>query len=424
MTRVRAIVKRCGAVVAILTLISIQAVAAQTETKPFTLTIKPPPSRLVLIANDRTSFAISSSQEAKNLHVIHSSLQDQSTGVQLAPSWLHVCLPDAAECSGFVDLPAGTSTRVDLQVDRNLPVRGVFAGTVTLGVDAHPEMSSFDLTVLATSTCSRVAGAALILLGIVLSLFVSLFLRQQAQRADLLVPASELGEVLVSARERVERIRATTGQDLPRTKARLSQLLTDLSPRTLEQRGWLPPLIPSPFRAASDTSSTYRQFLADQALRVAAVLEVVEGEVRAADRFAAHAVAVQTALSALDALANTVQTVDEARAGIGPIMTTLNAALAPPPVPALAPAPPAAPPTVRELRVQLSRLNASMWLVWAGLTWLVGLMSLVITNDGFGITLDYFKCFFWGLGVQIAGQQLQQLAPTTITTAFNVSIPK
>jgi hypothetical protein len=52
------------------------------------------------------------------------------------------------------------------------------------------------------------------------------------------------------------------------------------------------------------------------------------------------------------------------------------------------------------------------------------LFILVTTNYSFGIGLDYFKCFFWGLGIQIAGQQLQQLTPASVATTLNISMPK
>ena len=35
-----------------------------------------------------------------------------------------------------------------------------------------------------------------------------------------------------------------------------------------------------------------------------------------------------------------------------------------------------------------------------------------------------YKCFLWGLGLQVAGQQLQQLAPNSLGTTFGISFPK
>lgn len=39
-----------------------------------------------------------------------------------------------------------------------------------------------------------------------------------------------------------------------------------------------------------------------------------------------------------------------------------------------------------------------MWLIWALLTRCVDVAALLATNYGFGVGLDYFKCFFWGAG--------------------------
>jgi hypothetical protein len=79
---------------------------------------------------------------------------------------------------------------------------------------------------------------------------------------------------------------------------------------------------------------------------------------------------------------------------------------------------------LQQLRVELQRLSIAMWVVWAFVTWIGGVGLLVMSNYGFGVGLDYIKCFLWGLGVQVAGQQFQQLAPSSVTTAFNVSVPK
>ena len=53
----------------------------------------------------------------------------------------------------------------------------------------------------------------------------------------------------------------------------------------------------------------------------------------------------------------------------------------------------------------------------------VGVAALIMSDPGFGTRLDLLKCLFWGLGVQTAGQQLQQLTPATVRTAFGVSVP-
>jgi len=49
--------------------------------------------------------------------------------------------------------------------------------------------------------------------------------------------------------------------------------------------------------------------------------------------------------------------------------------------------------------------------------------GLVFSNLGFGVPMDYVYCFFWGLGLPSAGQQLTQMAAGSVTTALRVTIP-
>jgi hypothetical protein len=62
--------------------------------------------------------------------------------------------------------------------------------------------------------------------------------------------------------------------------------------------------------------------------------------------------------------------------------------------------------------------------VWGAVTLLAGYAALILSNPGFGTSMDLVACFFWGLGVQIAGQQIQQLTAGNITTALHVGVPK
>jgi hypothetical protein len=298
-----------------------------------------------------------------------------------------------------------------------------------LAIDEKVEMDSFDLTVLSTSRKAQAVGAGLIALGIALSWFITVFVRQQALRADALLPASQLADVLRNLADQTKRATETSGVPLPKITARLADLLKRLSLDQLEKAEFIPPRIRIPFRPPRDVSEQYKAFLADLSSHAAAVAFVLkEGINRAIAKLSQPNARqpVTTTLTELDSVAENVKNVDEAKAEVSPIISKLQNVLAP--LPGLAaPAPPGVPPTapsVVEVHVQLQRLSILMWLVWGVLTWLVGYTVLIDSNAGFGIDIDYIKCFLWGVGVQVAGQQVQQLAPTTISTAFSISFPK
>jgi hypothetical protein len=78
----------------------------------------------------------------------------------------------------------------------------------------------------------------------------------------------------------------------------------------------------------------------------------------------------------------------------------------------------------RELFLIQTAFNVSTWLLWAVLTVSVGYVIIIAMDPGFGTTADLWKCFFWALGLQVAGQQMQQLTPGSVNSAMSISIPK
>jgi len=68
-------------------------------------------------------------------------------------------------------------------------------------------------------------------------------------------------------------------------------------------------------------------------------------------------------------------------------------------------------------------LNAGAWAIWAAITTVTGAGTLVFSNIAFGTPLDFVKAFLWGVGVQVAGQQLQQLLPANVSTALGITLP-
>ena len=77
--------------------------------------------------------------------------------------------------------------------------------------------------------------------------------------------------------------------------------------------------------------------------------------------------------------------------------------------------------SVHELQLRNERINWIMWGLWLVVTVALGVYLLVDTQPGFGTSSDLWKCFFWGLGISVAGQQFN---PSTVTTALNVTLPK
>jgi hypothetical protein len=72
------------------------------------------------------------------------------------------------------------------------------------------------------------------------------------------------------------------------------------------------------------------------------------------------------------------------------------------------------------------RMNVAATAAW-GIAMIVtivaGYAAVVASKHGFGTEFDLLKCFFWGLGGQVAGQQLSQLTPASITSTLGIKAP-
>lgn len=391
--------------------------------------VKPPPQKIILLYNRETSFAVFSDKAGiTNLRVVHSSLQDSTTGAQLGPQWLSLCIQKDSSCTAPVNVGANTAERITLRVDPRFQQNGTFVGSVFIASEQKMEPYALDLAIYSTKRSSQYWGVSLIVIGVALSWVISSYLQQRALRADALRPAAELGDCLAELYVRLEQLEKENGFSFPASRDKLDSIQKQLSPDFLENKGFIPTPIRNAFLPLKDLSNEYKQFLSNISTNLT-ILDYLlrEGviELQKIFKSGASQAEITSALGDLDQLPTTAKTLEDARAGLTTIRQQLLAALKNR-APQAAPAPPAPIPlpSVAELRVLLRRLSMTLWLIWGGLTVLIGTVALVSTNYGFGVGLDYFKCFFWGLGIQIAGQQLQQLAPSTITTTLNVPLPK
>lgn len=414
---------------ALFLLASAAAQPTSQEQKPFTWTIKPPPTHLVLLSNRETSIVIATGDKAAhNIRIVQSTLQEATTEVLIGTEWLELCNPTRTECKTPINIEPHRTERVILRVDPRFRSHGVFKGNISLAVDEKTDVDSFELTVFSTSWCSRMIGVLLIGIGIGLSWVISVLIRQRSLRAEALLPASELGDAIRRLRTVLERLHKKTNIRLSKTEEHLEDLLQGLSPDRLEDAGYIPRSISNPFKLPRDLSNEYKQFLTDKGIEVTALSVVVRDGMEEAVTFWDEPNAteeVKMALKELDELGKQLNAVEKAKAEVDAVLQRLKSRLGKPkPLQAPAPGGPPAPPSVRELHLQLRWLSIAGWLLWAFLTLIVGIGVLLMKNNGFGVGLDYFKCFLWGLGVQVAGEQLQQLAPTTITSTFSISLPK
>ena len=409
--------------------------ATQTDTAraaAVTPAFQGPPEKLALIHNRGTSFVIrTDTAKASKLRVAYTTLQDAGTAALLSPGQLLLCYQ--GHCGPEVDLPARASSTVELRVDSTFRENGTFRGTVYLASAQAPAgVASFPLAVQSTTRGAQAAGALLILAGILVALLVTVWLRQRAVRAQAYLPAARLAQHAGDLRKELGRVARGIGVPantadpaaarFPLATRTLDDLVAELGEDELAARGFIPARI-APAAPAADNATEYQQFLTDTASQLAGVrVVVVRGIVPVAARWTSPPEPkVDTALTELDAAAQQVTDTASAIALVAQIIARMEGRAANVVAEDMGPA---TAPTVRAVTLALQRSTSALWIGWALVTWVTGIAVLVAVNYGFGAGLDYFKCFFWGLGLQAAGTQLDQLTPASVATAFHVTMPR
>jgi hypothetical protein len=77
---------------------------------------------------------------------------------------------------------------------------------------------------------------------------------------------------------------------------------------------------------------------------------------------------------------------------------------------------------LQRLTLSIESLQIGLWILWAAITLFAGWAALIATNAGFGTPRDLATCFFWGLGIQAVGAQLQQLTPGKVAGRLNLPV--
>lgn len=389
--------------------------------------VKPPPARLSLLFNREASVVVvTDTQRATNLRILQSTLQEGTTGAQLPPSSLKLCV--AGRCDGAINLGPRTATRVELVVDPAFRHKGTFTGSVFLASNENPAgMVPVELTVLSTTPRARAAGGALLLAGILVGVLATVFLRHRALRLQALLPAKRLQGLIDRLEREVKAAVQPTDAPFRQTLARLEALRLELSSDNLEGLGYVPSRLAAAV-PATDRASEYGELLKRIAGEVGAVEVVLVRGIRPVmELWTAHPghEALMTALRQLDRAGAQSATKDAAQEAAEKIRAAAEAAVGVGGgAESLAGAEAVTLPDVHAVQVAFQRTNAAIWLLWALVTWVTGIVALVATNYAFGAGLDYYKCFLWGIGVQVAGNQLQQLTPASVSTAFSISTQK
>lgn len=380
-----------------------------TTSGSFSFSLVPPPQDLVLEQTRRTALAVTTGDRpATGVRIVQSTLQDTGSKALLGT--------DQLELKGGDRVAKGTTKELALEVKDSFTTPGEFTGSLTLATDQQSATQAVSLTVYSSSSKRRLLGCGLIILGILISWGVTYFARNRLARLKALESASLLA-VRLPDLEAILR-EAQPKQKMPKVEKMITDLKKDLSDSSLDK--YLPSWVPAAIGGDETRATKLTEHLTAAAGRLAILEEILRrGVFRVLSRWdGSGPQPFEDALTKLDDLADPT-------ADLATLKTKVDGILATLPAPKSRSGTSSQSPEARHREIQagIDFIQGGVWLVWGILTFATGAIALVLTNPGFGTMTELAVCFLWGLGIQTAGQQLQQMSPQTITTQFKLKVP-
>ena len=265
-------------------------------------------------------------------------------------------------------------------------------------------------------------GALAILVGIALSWYGSAVLRHRIQRRRMQIPIARLRDALSETKRDAHEAADAIRIGLPGFSRQVAVALRGLSEQELVSRGILPSGWPPAFEPVS-VGDGLQDYLTEASAFLKRLVMIKEGIVEAVSlRDGACLADVQAAVRNLDKAAENLNPTED----IAHLQARVDAI-----VDALRPMSAQGVSAVRARRFDVERIQTSLgalnmqaWFLWMAVTVVTGVITLVLSDPGFGIARDFWVCFAWGLGIQTTGLLLPQLFRDEIGQSIGVTIPK
>lgn len=370
------------------------------------------------------------------LRVAQAALANNPASTQLGVQDLELCQAPNDMC-GTIDVEARTSRTLYLRLKPEAGDHGTFAGIVSFAVNERPELENLNVTVHASSARAKLFGIVCLGLGIFLAWCVNVFAKGRSSRLEALRPVAQLHDSIMALLGELKRAPQIEGVTLQFAKQALEIIDGTLTTEALEKANCLPPNVPNPFSRGTDSSENLKQYLVTQGARIDGMMVMIRDGMRrywqlwgTASSDLAKAKAIKDALNSLDKFCEGDSRIDRAGAEqkVRSVLDEYQKATAgkdgDKKVEQDAPSAKNLPPTMQALIWKIAHLHGWVWVVWGILSTIGGGAVLILPNMGFGTTLDYIFCLFWGFGLPTTLDKLQQMAPGGIASTIGVSLPK
>jgi hypothetical protein len=307
----------------------------------------------------------------------------------------------------------GTPSPQRLIVDGNNVPAGNYNGTIEISLLGAADAKTFDLALSSSPPRGRLIGFFCVFGGVLLAMFLAGFLRNLASRLAALLPANRVRDLLKTEWDNLTKKVAAT--EAANTKNWIDEVSKWLDPETLRTKGYVPGWLPAAFGAGNVDAQGYATYLQSQGDEVASITHLIERGFLLVTRYTSDPAVIKTTYKNLDELA--VSRPTDLGTQTDAIITALKskskqAGALKEPTTTL----------THHILLRLDIVNATAWLIFAVIATVTGYL-VAVNISGFGVTADYIKAFLWGLGLQTAGTQLQQLTPSSVASSIGITMP-
>lgn len=366
---------------------------------------------------------------ATGLVISSANLIEQTTKQAITARDLRLCRDERCTAQGSIDLAANVPTPLLLCLARSF--HGNYHGNVAVACLQKPDGEPILQNIDTSSFLLKSVGVLAIGLGVCLAWWGKIWARARLERDQALMAAVVMRTQLRALEEVLRELRAPYRTTVANLLAAIKALLEELEDSVLDQRKFVPPKFPNPYGYSVDAAA-YKAYLEDRNPKIQLLSTLIRQGVVPAEAedngtlTAAQQAQVHAAISDIDRMSIRVPvpTADQALLQVQGLLTNLHLTLYPPApgAPPQAPAVPVSPMREYEvLSLEMQSISKGIWLLYGVLTALSGLVFLILSNPGYGVSVDLVFAFFWGFGLPTT---IGALTPGSAATSLNIPIAR
>jgi hypothetical protein len=359
-------------------------------------------------------------QPVSGLRIALAKLSEQTLNFPIETQALELCARADGDCAAIEVIPAHSSRTLFLRMNPRWRRNGVFKGTILFVADARPEGKTVTLEISSSNAVLRVVGGVLIVVSVLLAWVVNVRGRLLVARLSALKLTTAAHDRFGALLHSVHSFENLTAQPLDQLSAEIKDRAKALSTSQLDAKSVLPSAYEF-YKTFDDTALKTLLAEAEKSLKALSIIvqdgievlrahwtrdsaggnhdDILKAALLLNVRVHDEAVATKLVADALEILVNTRSGFTGQTQG----RQTVSAAA---------------------ITAHIESTNRLAWYVYLLLVSVAGIAMLIIKAPGFGTSLDFVFCFFWGFGLPTALDKLQQLTPSSVGSALAISIPK